>query len=491
MKEIVAKNQVELGPARCLQLALSGIKFRLFRSLITIAILGLAVAFLSHMLGYSVMSGATERAVWQEMEAERALGVQLRRMEAPDPIAAVLRTLQRQDPHRIVEYRTWAGQDAEAWDKTLEQVDTLMRFTQAVESLSPRHRAILVGDRDEIALVTHLERETAREAFLRRLEQIELPVPLGGREAFEHFVLEEWPALQATLRGIRAGHQHSIQTLEVSLEGRGVFESLIQDPGRIKTATREAGLSVEGIEFERLASYARDIRIQRQMEEALGLLQIRRELSRQMGTTPGNLTQVAVYRWIGGDSGHAEAFEGLMRDAGMADTPSAGDIRRVSANGLHQRRLQGLVPREPDADAAENAFGLDSGSRWLIGLAFMVCVIGVANAMLMSVTERFTEIATMKCLGAMDQFIMMMFVFESAIQGLIGGIAGALLGIFLAWVRGASEYGGTLVAGPVMGTVLLSALLSLVVGILLAVLAAVGPSFTAARLAPMEAMRVE
>jgi hypothetical protein len=148
MKEIVAKNQVELGPARCLQLALSGIKFRLFRSLITIAILGLAVAFLSHMLGYSVMSGATERAVWQEMEEERALGVQLRRMEAPDPQAAVLRNLQRQAPNRIVEYRTWAGQDADTWEKTLEQVATLMRFTQAIESLSPKEIHQLIHARN-------------------------------------------------------------------------------------------------------------------------------------------------------------------------------------------------------------------------------------------------------------------------------------------------------------------------------------------------------
>ncbi|MCK4402075.1 ABC transporter permease, partial [bacterium] len=42
---------------------------------------------------------------------------------------------------------------------------------------------------------------------------------------------------------------------------------------------------------------------------------------------------------------------------------------------------------------------------WLVVLSLMVCVVGIANAMLMSVTERYKEIGTMKCLGALDRFI--------------------------------------------------------------------------------------
>ena len=40
-----------------------------------------------------------------------------------------------------------------------------------------------------------------------------------------------------------------------------------------------------------------------------------------------------------------------------------------------------------------------SKQTWLISLSLLVCVVGIANAMLMSVTERFREIGTMKCLG--------------------------------------------------------------------------------------------
>ena len=47
---------------------------------------------------------------------------------------------------------------------------------------------------------------------------------------------------------------------------------------------------------------------------------------------------------------------------------------------------------------------------WLIVLSLLVCVVGITNAMLMSVTERFREIGTMKCLGALDSFIVKLFL---------------------------------------------------------------------------------
>ena len=112
--------------------------------------------------------------------------------------------------------------------------------------------------------------------------------------------------------------------------------------------------------------------------------------------------------------------------------------------------------------------------------------------MLMSVTERFAEIATMKCLGAMDGFVMMMFVFEAVIQGLIGGVLGLVLGGLLALLRASIDYGLLMSgAGDALGEIAIAMLFSLIVGMVLAAVAAVGPSWLASRLAPMEAMRVE
>jgi len=109
----------------------------------------------------------------------------------------------------------------------------------------------------------------------------------------------------------------------------------------------------------------------------------------------------------------------------------------------------------------------------------------------MSVTERFREIATMKCLGALDSVIMIMFVMESALQGLAGGLVGVVLGAILGMVRSLWGF-GLLVFSNVPGVLLLaSAGVCLVAGMVLAAIAAVYPAWVAARLAPMEAMRIE
>jgi ABC-type antimicrobial peptide transport system permease subunit len=87
---------------------------------------------------------------------------------------------------------------------------------------------------------------------------------------------------------------------------------------------------------------------------------------------------------------------------------------------------------------------------------------------------------------------MLMFVIEAAIQGIVGGLIGLVLGIVLALLRGLVEFGTLLgEAGGALGQVGIAAVLSLLVGMVLATVAAVGPSFVAARLAPMEAMRVD
>lgn len=491
MKEIVAKDQVDLGSARCIQLAFSGMVFRLFRSMITVAILGMAVAFLAHMLGYSVMSGETARRIWLELEAERSLGVQLRRLESPDPVATLLVAWQRGDEARVAEHRAWAGL-GEAEAAEIERVANDARvFHRHILSLGPRDRAILAGDRGAMELLDTLADPAIRADFLERLRQLERSVPLGSEEALARLAEQEWPQLLENLARVREGHRQAIARLEESLDARSLTEALIASPGEVADFAAAADFVTDGMDFERLATFARDARLQRRMEETLSSLVIRRELSRRMGVPLEEVHNISLLTWLADRPANAIEFDEMLYEAGALEPLGAENVHRVAVRALHLRRLQRLVPEAPDLEAADRLFGLDPSSRWLILLAFLVCVIGVANAMLMSVTERFTEIATMKCLGAMDKFIMLMFVFEAAIQGLLGGIFGALLGILLAWIRGASEFGNTLVVGPVFGTVVLSALSALVVGILLAVLAAVGPSRVAARLAPMEAMRVE
>jgi putative ABC transport system permease protein len=111
--------------------------------------------------------------------------------------------------------------------------------------------------------------------------------------------------------------------------------------------------------------------------------------------------------------------------------------------------------------------------------------------MLMSVTERFREIATLKCLGALDGFIMLVFVLESSFLGIVGGIIGAALGSFIGIGRMLVSFGVRFAGDTPVADVAVSVAAAVGVGMVLAAVAAVYPAYKAARLAPMEAMRIE
>ena len=76
-----------------------------------------------------------------------------------------------------------------------------------------------------------------------------------------------------------------------------------------------------------------------------------------------------------------------------------------------------------------------------MSLSLLVCVVGIANAMLMSVTERFREIGTMKCLGALDSFIIKLFLLESTFQGVAGTLVGIVIGLVLTTALAMLDYG--------------------------------------------------
>ena len=144
-------------------------------------------------------------------------------------------------------------------------------------------------------------------------------------------------------------------------------------------------------------------------------------------------------------------------------------------------------------DASEEAKGRmqeeQSKQTWLISLSLLVCVVGIANAMLMSVTERFREIGTMKCLGALDTFIVKLFLLESTFQGLAGTSAGIVIGFALTLGLALLDYGGYALTYFPLSGIAESAGYALVVGTLLSLVGAMLPAYRAAKMEPVEAMR--
>ena len=120
----------------------------------------------------------------------------------------------------------------------------------------------------------------------------------------------------------------------------------------------------------------------------------------------------------------------------------------------------------------------------IAAISLLVGGIGVMNIMLVSVTERIKEIGLRKALGATPRIILRQFLVEASTLGLVGGIAGAGLGIV----------GAIIIPDFVSNKITISATAavgSIVVAIGIGVAAGVYPAFRAARLAPIEALRSE
>ena len=129
--------------------------------------------------------------------------------------------------------------------------------------------------------------------------------------------------------------------------------------------------------------------------------------------------------------------------------------------------------------------------RWIIILSLIVCVVGIINAQLMAVTERFREIGTMKCLGALDRFILRLFLLEAGVQGISGAIIGAITGALFSIINALLNFGTVAVGLLSWMDVFLSIVFATSVGFVLSLVGVMYPAIVAARMQPVEAMRVE
>jgi len=120
----------------------------------------------------------------------------------------------------------------------------------------------------------------------------------------------------------------------------------------------------------------------------------------------------------------------------------------------------------------------------IAAISLIVAGVGIINTMTISVLERTKEIGTLKALGAKSRNVLLMFITESVLTGIVGGAIGAVFGMFL------SDLIGRIIGLAAAPSLLLG---TEVVGfaVITSVLSGLYPAWRASNLSPVEALRYE
>lgn len=145
-------------------------------------------------------------------------------------------------------------------------------------------------------------------------------------------------------------------------------------------------------------------------------------------------------------------------------------------------------PLDPNDPAA-----LETATRqtWLVTMSLLMSAVGISNSMLMAVTERYKEIGTMKCLGALDSFIVKLFFIEAGMLGIVASLVGFLVGWGVVLVINLIRQ-GVGVIGAVSFVEWLGLLgQAMALGVVITIVATILPAIRAAKMPPAAALRVE
>jgi putative ABC transport system permease protein len=363
-------------------------------------------------------------------------------------------------------------------------------FYSYFDKISRSSAEMLLAGNNPYSLAVLLADSIKLGEFALRAGQLRLRLPLLETGELSRLLAYEAPFARRAIERIRTGQAFACAKVLTAAEDRPFTGLFAARDAEFSAAIRNAGFVIGSADYEELVKQSAAEIESGNFSALLDRPETREAVARLTGTTTADVNLPGLIEWAGGRLGAEKAAAAINK--------TLPDSLRVKESSVVQivsdyRRTTGLQKIAGDEEPYRRTglLSLPPRTMWLILVSFLVCVIGISNTMLMSVTDRFNEIATMKCLGAVDGFIMTLFVFEAMVQGVIGSFIGVLLGVSLSFTRAASGFGMTAFESMPVTDIIAAGAISFFMGIIIAALAATWPSWAAARLAPMEAMRVE
>jgi putative ABC transport system permease protein len=176
-------------------------------------------------------------------------------------------------------------------------------------------------------------------------------------------------------------------------------------------------------------------------------------------------------------------------DIPLATEAIAKNLR--SSRGVKERQEDFVIQTPSDFIASFNAVigGVTYVLVGIAGISLIVGGIGIMNTMYTAVLERTREIGIMKAVGARNRDVLTIFLFESGLLGLVGGLIGVLSGVLMSQFV---VFAGSAALGPGIITAQFSPQLiggALLFSFLVGALAGTLPAYEASKLPPVEALQ--
>ena len=278
---------------------------------------------------------------------------------------------------------------------------------------------------------------------------------------------------------------HGAQVAQISINGLM--------PGRESAIANLDGYVVEGT--ARLG--AGSILIGKRLAEDLNLLlgqSVRLSSTKGIETA---LTVTGIYQMGAGGPDRRTAYVSLGTARTLFAMPQGltrveiklTDLYAADAMAPQITTLTGLTAKSWTVDGAQFLEALSAQAKtgvFLKSFALITIVIGVASALLLSTYRRRPEIGIMRAMGASERFVVLVFVLQGALIGLMGGLLGAALGYaaLLPFPAGGQFRTGSLPIDIKQGSY------GLAIGLTLlgAILASIWPARSAAKVDPVTAI---
>jgi len=365
MKRIDVKEQARLGAGRTFSLTVIGIRYRMFRSSVTVAVVIVAIAFLMNVLSESLIKRSIVIKTGDRIAEIRQSALWAARLSNPGTLEEIVLSIAsagETDPaygeaHTIGRL---SAEEVSAFRARCQKAASCLEFFDGLEYGRKRR---LVGNALGCEIFRRLSRPEEFERFESELSAMKSIRFVSNIQAFREF-LAQWPPLEQELARMRELRSEAVDQVSRQLGGRSYMEALRNADGDFGEAVRAAGFALSASTAEVVARQAHQTLRMRSLEESVLSPGMRQAVAGYMDMTPTEVNVQVLWEMLRDRdmaSWYLSKLQEEQFDVGDVTAEQLTELARIESESKALRFHAGLCRRhrQRHADVGHRAFPRD------------------------------------------------------------------------------------------------------------------------------------